>query len=92
MLESLGSSITRESNPSFIDLVSMLVVEERNIMEDTNKGKTESEGQALYNSVGRGRSRGRGRFGSARTYNNYQGRGQQNLQKNLQQNSNRNRS
>ena len=47
-------------------------------MDDANKGNSENEGQALYNSVGRGRGRGHGRFGSARTnYNNHQGRGQQ---------------
>ena len=55
----------------------MLVVEERNQIEDTNKGNYESEGQALYNSGGRGRGRGHGRFRSTRTNNSYQGRGQQ---------------
>jgi hypothetical protein len=71
------SILTRDNIPSFPDLVSMLVVEERNQMDDVNKGNLENEGQALYNSAGRGRGRGRGRFGSARTNNNdYQGRGQ----------------
>ena len=69
------SILTRDSIPSFVDLTSMLVVEERNLVKDINKGKSEIEGQALYNSVGRGR----GRFGSARTNNSYQGRGQQNI-------------
>ena len=60
------SILTRDSIPSFPDLVSMLVVEERNQMDDVNKGNSETEGQALYNSAGRGH----GRFGSARTNNN----------------------
>ena len=67
------SIFTRDSIPSFTDLVWMLEVEQRNQMEDTNKGNCEIEGQALYNSVGRGH----GRFGSTRTNNNYQWRGQQ---------------
>ena len=46
------SILTRDSIPSFADLVSMLVVEERNQIEDTNKGNYESEGQELYNSAG----------------------------------------
>ena len=73
------SILTRDNITSFPDLVSMLVVEERNQMDDVNKGNSETEGQALYNSVGRGRGRGHGRFGlTARTNNNsYQGRGQQ---------------
>ena len=47
----------------------MLVVEERNLVKDINKGKSEIEGQALYNSAGRGQGRGRGRYGSTRTNN-----------------------
>jgi hypothetical protein len=57
------SILTRDNIPSFADLVSMLVVEEKNFLEDTTKGKSKFEGQALYNSAGRGRGRGRGRFG-----------------------------
>ena len=53
----------------------MLVVEERNLIEDTNKGNSKSKGQALYNRVGRGQARGHGRFGSTRNNNNYLGRG-----------------
>jgi adhesin HecA-like repeat protein len=53
----------------------MLVVEERNLLEDTNKGQFEIKGQTLYNSAGRGQGRGRGRFGSGKTNNSYQGRG-----------------
>ena len=60
------SILTRDSIPSFVDLTSMLVVEERNLVKDINKGKSEIEGQALYNSAGRGQGRGRGRFGSVR--------------------------
>ena len=60
------SILMRDSIPSSVDLTSMLVVEERNLVEDTNKGKTKIEGQALYNSAGRGQGRGRGRFGSVR--------------------------
>ena len=56
----------------------MLVVEERNQMDDVNKGNLENEGQALYNSARRGRGRGHGRLGSARNNNViYQGGGQQ---------------
>ena len=52
--ESLKTFIlTRDSIPSFADLVSMLVVQERNLVEDTNKGTSKIEGQVLYNSVGR---------------------------------------
>ena len=47
-------------------------------MDDVNKGNLENEGQALYNSAGRGRERGHGRLGSARTNNNnHRGGGQQ---------------
>ena len=54
------------------------MTEERNQMDDVNKGNSENEGQALYNSAGRGRGRGHVRFGSARTNNNdYKERGQQ---------------
>ena len=67
------SILTRDSIPSFLDLVSMLVVEKRNQMDNVNKGNSENEGQALYNSAGRGQGRGHGRFGSAR--NNIRGRG-----------------
>ena len=48
------SILTRDSIPSFPDQVSMLVVEERNQMDDVNKGNPKTQGQALYNSVGRG--------------------------------------
>ena len=69
--------LRRNNIPSFGDFVSMLVVEERNLAEDTNKGNSERKGQAIYNSVGSGRGRGLGRFRSIRTNNNYQGREQQ---------------
>ena len=46
--------LRRNNIPSFGDFVSMLVVEERNLAEDTNKGNSESEEEAVYNSVGRG--------------------------------------
>ena len=39
------SILTRDSIPSFVNLVSMLVVEERNRMEDTNKGNSETMGK-----------------------------------------------
>ena len=47
------SILTRDNIPSFADLVSMIVAEERNQIEDINKGNYESEGQTLYNSDGR---------------------------------------
>jgi hypothetical protein len=57
------SILTRDSIPSFVDLTSMLLVEERNLVEDTNKGKLEIEGQALYNSARRARGRQQTIFG-----------------------------
>jgi hypothetical protein len=41
----------------------MLVVEERNLLEDTTKGKFEFEGQALHNSAERGQQNVNGRNG-----------------------------
>jgi hypothetical protein len=49
------------------------------LFEDIKKGQFEIEGQALYNSAGRGQGRGCSRFGSTRTNNSYQGRGQQTI-------------
>ena len=71
------SILTRDNIPSFADPVSMQVVEECNLVQDSNKGNSETKGKAPYNSVGTGKGRGHGRFGSTRANNNYQGRGQQ---------------
>ena len=38
------SILTRDNIPSFPHLVSMLVVEERNQMDDVNRGNSENEG------------------------------------------------
>ena len=55
---------TRENIPTFADLVSMLIIEEKNLGEDTSsQSKGNSEQQVFYSNTGRGRGRGRGRGG-----------------------------
>ena len=48
---------TRENFPSFVDLIPMLVLEERNNSEDSSLGRNSSE-QAIYSNRGRGRGHG----------------------------------
>ena len=68
---------TRENIPCFADLVSMLIVEEKNLGEESSsQGKNSSE-QVFYSNRGRGRGRG---FGGGR------GRGNQNYGQQQQQN------
>ena len=52
---------TRDDIPEFTDLISMLILEEKNLGLDTSssQGKTKPE-QAFYSNSGRGRGRGRG--------------------------------
>ena len=50
---------TRENIPSFEDLIPMLVIEEKNLGEDSSSSQVRnSSKQALYSSRGRGRGQG----------------------------------
>ena len=55
---------TRDDIPKFTDLISMLILEEKNLGLDasSSQGKTKSE-QEFYSNSGRGRGRGRGQGG-----------------------------
>jgi len=57
------TSITiKENVPNFGDLVSMLIIEEKTLGEDSStQSKNTSEEQAFYSNSSRGRGRGRGR-------------------------------
>ena len=46
--------------PSFADLVSMLIIEEKSLGDDSLQSKGNSEQQVFYSNTGRGRERGRG--------------------------------
>ena len=52
---------TRDDIPKFTDMISMLILEEKNLGLDasSSQGKTKPE-QAFYSNSGRGRGRGRG--------------------------------
>ena len=49
---------TRESIPTFADLIPMLVVEEKNLGEDSSSQSKNSSEQAFYSNRGRGRGHG----------------------------------
>ena len=74
---------TRENIPSFTDVVSMLIVEEKNLGEEsTSQSKNNSNNeQVFFNNRGRGRGRGGGQ-GAGR------GRGNQNQEQQQQQTNN----
>ena len=65
---------TRENIPNFTDLISMLIIEEKNLGDDAaTQSKGNSEQQVFYSNTGRGRGRGRGRGqGGGRTGNQQQ--------------------
>ena len=55
------TSITvRENVPNFQDLVSMLIIEEKTLGEDSSTQSKNTSEQAFYSNSGRGRGRGRG--------------------------------
>ena len=57
--KSFATSIrTRENMPSFVDLVSMLIIEEKSLGDDSSQSKGNSEQQVFYSNTGRGRGRG----------------------------------
>ena len=77
---------TRENIPRFTNLIPMLVIEEKNLGEDSSsQGKSSSE-QAFYSNRGRGRGRGAGQGRSRGRGNNNQS--QQQHQSNDAQGSN----
>ena len=49
--------------PSFADLVSMLIIEEKSLGDDSLQSKGNSEQHVFYSNIGRGRGRGRGHGG-----------------------------
>ena len=49
--------------PSFENLVSMLIIEEKSLGDDFLQSKGNSEQQVFYSNMGRGRGQGRGRGG-----------------------------
>ena len=64
---------TRENIPNFSDLISMLIIEEKNLGEDSTSQPKENTKQAFYSGRGRGRGQsGRGQRGG-RGKNSYQG-------------------
>ena len=70
---------TRENIPSFSDLIPMLVVEEKNLGEDTSssQGRNSSSEQVFYSNRGRGRGRGAGQGRGRGRGNQNQGQQQQ---------------
>ena len=46
--------------PSFADLVSMLIIEEKSLEDDSSQSKGNSEQQVFYSNTSRGRRQGRG--------------------------------
>ena len=67
---------TRENIPNFSDLVSMLIIEEKNLGEDSTSQSKDNFEQAFYSGRGRGKGRGgRGQRGG-RGRNSYQGQNQ----------------
>ena len=53
--KSFATSIqTRENMPSFADLVSMLIIEEKSLGDDSSQSKGNSEQQVFYSNTGRG--------------------------------------
>ena len=55
---------TRENIPFFTDLISMLILEEKNMGLETSSSQSKnSSEQAFYSNSGRGRGRGRGQGG-----------------------------
>ena len=70
--KSFATSIqTRENMPSFADLVSMLIIEEKSLGDDSLQSKGNSEQQVFYSNTGRGHGQGPGRggYGGGRTRN-----------------------
>ena len=68
---------TRENIPNFTDLISMLIIEEENLGEESSsQGKNSSE-QVFYSNRGRGRGRGAGHGGGRGRGGNDQNQGQQ---------------
>ena len=64
---------TRENIPNFADLVSMLIIEEKNLGEEsTSQSKGNYEQQAFYSNTGRGQGRGRGGQSAGRSTNQNQ--------------------
>ena len=67
---------TRENIPNFSNLISMLIIEEKNLGEDSTSQPKENTEQAFYSGRGRGRGRGgRGQRGGGGR-NSYQGQQQ----------------
>ena len=62
---------TRENMPSFADLVSMLIIEEKSLGDDSSQSKGNLEQQVFYSNTSRGRGRGcgHGGYGGGQTGN-----------------------
>src|SRR3569623_589670 len=69
---------TRENIPNFADLISMLIIEEKNLGEESSSQGKNSPEQVFYSNRGRGRGRFAGRGGG-------RGRGNQNQDQQQQQ-------
>ena len=55
------SIAVRENVPNFRDLISMLIIEEKTLSEDSSTQNKNTREQAFYSNSSRGEGRGRGR-------------------------------